>query len=117
MPREICDDGPPRFALVALTAIEEGAELCHCYAPSAAGPSVRRAYLRQHHGFECTCARCGCDDPADELDFEERLERARCPLPGCGTGLSYQLAGRRRRCVQCGGTWDDEGSSGEESDG
>ena len=117
VPREICDDGPPRFALVALTAIEEGAELCHCYAPSAAGPSVRRAYLRQHHGFECTCARCGCDDPADELDFEERLERARCPLPGCGTGLSYQLAGGRRRCVQCGGTWDDEGSSGEESDG
>ena len=117
VPREIVDDGPPRFALVALTAIEEGAELCHCYAPSAAGPSVRRAYLRQHHGFECTCARCGCDDPADELDFEERLERARCPLPGCGTGLSYQLAGGRRRCVQCGGTWDDEGSSGEESDG
>ena len=75
---------------------------------------MRRAYLRQHHGFECTCARCGCDDPADELDFEERLERARCPLPGCGTGLSYRLAGSRRRCVQCGGTWDDEGSSGEE---
>ena len=114
---------PTRFALRALVDVAEGEELLHCYAGSADGPSARRAYLRDHFGFECECARCACDDPAEEAELSERLDAMRCRCDDCGSGLGYELrrdswaaacagehedepAGRQLRCVHCGGEWE-----------
>ena len=101
------------FGLRAIVDIPEGEEICHCYAGSADGPSQRLQYLRDHHGFECVCERCSCDDPAEEADLADRLDAVRCICDGCGTGLSYPLPSARgvdvdgdevvRQCVLCAG--------------
>lgn len=97
----------PMFALVALEAVQSGEELVHCYAGSADGPTARRAYLRDHHGFECVCARCTTDDPEEEAELTEQLDCARCVRAECGSGLGYPIDEHAlsRRCVQCGHSW------------
>ena len=100
------------FGLRAIVDIAEGDEICHCYAGSADGPSQRLQYLRDHHGFECNCERCECDDPATEADLSERLDAVRCACDGCGTGLSYPLPQLSedgevvRQCVLCSGQFE-----------
>ena len=103
------------FAMRALVDIPKGREVLHCYAGSADGPARRQQYVLDHHGFECACERCSCDDPGDEAELAERLDAMRCIRIGCGTGLSYPLlpaaapkGATRRRCVHCGGVWDEE---------
>ena len=106
---------PPRFGLLTLAEVEEGEELVHCYAGSADGPSVRQAYLLDHHGFRCGCRRCACDDIDEELELAATLDAMRCCADGCGTGLGYPVALPaeaglvircvRRRCVHCGSEW------------
>jgi hypothetical protein len=94
---------------------------------SRSGPAVRRQYLLDHHGFECSCPRCTCDDPAEEADMSEQLDRRRCVRDGCGSGLSYPIVPRSTappgdaavrgeaclRCVHCGGLWVDESDEDE----
>ena len=105
----------PVFAMRALVDIPKGREILHCYAGSADGPARRQQYVLDHHGFECACERCSCDDPVDEADLSESLEAMRCNCIGCGTGLSYPLlppeapkGASQRRCVHCGGVWDED---------
>lgn len=101
----------PRFALVALTEVEEGDELVHCYASSAEGPRARRSYLEDHYGFVCSCRRCLSADAdlEQEAELTLRLEAMRCGLPGCGSGLGFPIGGEWRQCVHCGGTWEADG--------
>ena len=109
--------GTPSFALLTLRDVAAGEELCHCYAGSADGPSVRQTDLLDHHGFRCGCPRCSCADLADELAMASALDEMRCPAEGCGTGLGYVVVADtppahdeglvvRLRCVHCGGEWD-----------
>ncbi len=105
----------PHFAMVALTDIAAGDEIVHCYASSADGPAQRLRYLREHHGFECTCARCACDDLEVEAQMADDLDAMRCCSDECSTGFGYVVpppdgaadSGARRRCVQCGARWID----------
>ncbi len=109
----------PCFALVALVDVKPGVELVHCYASSADGPTARRSYLHHHHGFACACRRCQCDDLDLEARLTGRLERVRCRSNSCGSGLSYVVyAGSdpRRRCVHCGGVWEEDEEEEEEED-
>ena len=61
-------------------------------AGSADGPSQRLQYLRDHHGFDCICGRCTCDDILKEAELAEGLDAIRCCCDGCHAGLSYPLA-------------------------
>ena len=99
------------FALRALSDIPGGTEVFICYAASAEGPARRLQYLKDHYGFDCNCARCGCaDDPMGEAELADELDAMRCRCEGCGTGLSYPLLHEEgvRRCVHCGGDWEEE---------
>jgi hypothetical protein len=120
---------PPFYSLVALHPIAAGCELTHCYASSAEGPSVRQAYLRAHHGFQCGCPRCACDDPLAELAMSEGMDARRCVRAACGSGIGVHVAPQRGgegsgdeggdagdteagpvrlRCVHCGEVWEVE---------
>jgi hypothetical protein len=116
---------PPSYALIALRPIRASVELVHCYASSADGPAVRQAYLRAHHGFQCGCPRCACDDPVAELEMSEGLDARRCIRAACGSGIGVHTAARvggeeavvgrgaadaeggevGLRCVHCGEVW------------
>lgn len=124
---------PPSYGLVALGPIGAGVELTHCYASSADGPTVRQAYLRAHHGFQCGCTRCACDDPVAELELSERLDARRCVRAACGSGIGVHTTARggrgtacaggdaghaeagqvRLRCVHCGEVWEAEELEGD----
>jgi len=63
--------GDGRLVAKALAHLEPGEPLCICYGPAdliAWDLDKRRAYLAQHCGFRCVCARC--------LLEEERAARA-----------------------------------------
>ena len=53
--------GDGRLVAKALANLEPGEPLCICYGPAdliAWDLDKRRAYLAQHCGFRCVCARC-----------------------------------------------------------
>ena len=103
--------GGMAFALRALADIPIGGEIFHCYAGSADGPSRRLQYLRDHYGFECNCPRCGCvDDPMAEAELADEVDAMRCRCDECGSGLGYPIDedGYMRRCVHCGGEWEED---------
>ena len=103
-------EAPPLFALRALTDVAEGVELCISYTSSAEGPVARAAHLEEWYGFKCLCARCQCDDPLQELDFDDALDALRCAYDECGSGLGVlcEVQGQAaRRCVHCGKSWVD----------
>ena len=101
----------PSFALVALQAVEEGAELCISYTSTAEGPTQRQQHLLEYYAFECACPRCTCDDLDAELTYGELLDARRCArVDECGSGLAVppHPGSTLRRCVHCGGEWEEE---------
>ena len=45
-----------------------------------------------------------------ELDYDDALDALRCAYDECGSGLSVpcEVGGASKRCVHCGGEWEDE---------
>lgn len=69
------------------------------------------------YGFKCLCARCQCDDPLEELDYDDALDALRCAhdrrmrhrgLAAGASGVPCEVGHAARRCVHCGGSWEDE---------
>ena len=107
-------DAAPLYALVALTDVPAGKELCISYTSthdeSSASATARAAHLEEWYGFRCGCERCSCDDPLRELDFDDALDELRCERDECGSGLCVppEVGATTRRCVHCGVAWGDE---------
>ena len=75
---------PPCYGLYTLERVRPGQELRLAYLSGREGPGLRREHLREWYGFDCTCERCECDDPCEELAFAEALDALRCTADdGC----------------------------------
>mmetsp|Transcript_3403 Transcript_3403/g.11421 ORF Transcript_3403/g.11421 Transcript_3403/m.11421 type:complete len:411 (+) Transcript_3403:3-1235(+) len=87
MPADVGTAAPPSFGIVAMEPIPAGGEICISYACSAVGPATRAAFLLDQYGFRCSCRRCECDDPLDEIGYDEILDARRCAIDECGSGF------------------------------